>query len=297
MLLTESIVIVGAWNMSLQRRSINNGVTLVEMLIVIAILGLLFQLMLPAIESSREAARRLACANNLRQVALAVGNYETAHKVLPPAFRVKPYSHNFVQYLLPYMELQTIYDIYDFKENWDADPNKPATENEISLVRCPSSTFKYHWVSDYAIYRYMNQKLYRRLVKEQVIFKRKSTRGALQRDEIKVARIEDGLSKTVLFCEQAGLPDIYQIRERVGINRARGSRWAEPNSRFDISHRCDGSKLGQGTEFINCTNNGEIYSFHPQGANFVYGDASVQFILEDVEPNVLLSQLTATAGD
>ena len=68
----------------MQRRKI--GFTLVELLVVIAIIGVLVALLLPAVQSARESARRMRCGNNLKQLALALQNYESANKVLPPGW-------------------------------------------------------------------------------------------------------------------------------------------------------------------------------------------------------------------
>lgn len=103
-----------------------NGFTLVELLVVIAIIGMLVALLLPAVQSAREAARRMSCQNNLKQIGLAVHNHESAFKKLPTSGQcgstgstTTPYMiHSTATYLLPYIEQQSVYNLFNF----DADP-------------------------------------------------------------------------------------------------------------------------------------------------------------------------------
>ncbi|HEX3598863.1 MAG TPA: DUF1559 domain-containing protein [Lacipirellulaceae bacterium] len=92
---------------------IGRGFTLVELLVVIAIIGILVALLLPAIQAAREAARRAQCQSNMKNVALAVLNYESAYKKFPPGFLSQPSSveaWGWAVFALPYLEEQGIYD-------------------------------------------------------------------------------------------------------------------------------------------------------------------------------------------
>ncbi len=101
------------------------GFTLVELLVVIAIIGILVGLLLPAVQAAREAARRMSCSNNVKQIGLAVHNHESAYKRLPHSGQCDSTGstttvymmHSTPTLLLPYIEQQTVFQMFDFNTN------------------------------------------------------------------------------------------------------------------------------------------------------------------------------------
>lgn len=152
-----------------RRRS--RGFTLIELLVAIAIIGILIAMLLPAVQVAREAARRAQCANNLKQIALALQNYHSAHRALPPASiwvgRGEPYGAgvlpigtfdrvamglspggerdrlqaNWVMLALPYMEQSALHDAFDLHMPVDDPVNRAACMANLSAMKCPSDAY------------------------------------------------------------------------------------------------------------------------------------------------------------
>ena len=122
------------------------GFTLVELLVVIAIIGVLVALLLPAVQAAREAARRMSCSNNMKNIALAVLNYETAFRAFPPGSRDtpggsgSPSGQSWWLAIAPYMEMTAIADKWDATLSWSEPANKDLLRDiELAIMRCPSS--------------------------------------------------------------------------------------------------------------------------------------------------------------
>ena len=131
----------------------NRGFTLVELLVVIAIIGILIGMLLPAVQQVREAARRSACQNNLKQITLAALNYESAHMTLPAGnFKspssVDPWGNSHFVLTLPFCEQNALFNQYDLNHqgwtggasNHSNNPNTVTIQDaELSYMICPSS--------------------------------------------------------------------------------------------------------------------------------------------------------------
>jgi prepilin-type N-terminal cleavage/methylation domain-containing protein/prepilin-type processing-associated H-X9-DG protein len=110
--------------------------TLIELLVVIAIIAVLMGLLLPAVQRVREAANRMRCGNNLKQIGLALHNYQSANETLPPGSNAQGFT--VISLLLPYIEQDPIYKQVDFTQKANSAANAGATGMTIKLLLCPS---------------------------------------------------------------------------------------------------------------------------------------------------------------
>jgi prepilin-type N-terminal cleavage/methylation domain-containing protein/prepilin-type processing-associated H-X9-DG protein len=268
-----------------------NGFTLVELLVVIAIIGTLVALLLPAIQSAREAARRTSCTNNLKNLGIAILNFHDSHRKLPTSNRAPGVVNSprfaWATLLLPYFEEQNTFDRYDFAKNWSyptavapkATPNFQIVGTRLTVFECPSvpedarldGDLQYwsqgfaDWnasrcaaPADYVPFTQVEQRLADLSLVDNVSDKT----GMMIRNTVATLKhVTDGTSKTIMLAESAGRPYVYRKSGRVGdlaTNRVNGGGWCRPASEIGL----DGSSY-DGTSFpgpcaINCAN-GEDY--------------------------------------
>lgn len=133
----------------------NRGFTLIELLVVIAIIAVLVALILPAVQQAREAARRMQCKNNMKQIGLALANYESNYACLPmekigfstAAGYYVNYSQNWIQMMLPFIDQAPLYSSFNFNLNWDdtitpngnGQTNAQLAQTQLPGFMCPSA--------------------------------------------------------------------------------------------------------------------------------------------------------------
>jgi prepilin-type N-terminal cleavage/methylation domain-containing protein/prepilin-type processing-associated H-X9-DG protein len=204
--------------------------TLVELLVVIAVIGILVSIMLPAINAVRDNARRLQCTNNLRNVGLALLTYHGSHKRLPIGVQLRqeqsgaftgeigkwkyPGTTAFAL-ILPFVEERRAYDLYDFRKGFYDPVNRDAVRTSVAIFRCPSdlpSTRRATVDVGDQITAVVARSNYAVCFGDDLLFasqQNPDTRGAFRADgSRKIDDFRDGSTKTILASEvRAGLLD------------------------------------------------------------------------------------------
>ena len=259
--------------------------TLVELLVVIAIIGILIALLLPAVQASREAARRIQCANNLSQIALAVQNYNMAHFVYPPGTideegpivnEAKGYHHNWISQMLPYMEQTALHRHIDFDAGVYDESNDQVRHTHMSAFRCPSSPV-YRTELGVTSYAGCHDPTETPIDEDNngVFF----LNSAVHYEEI-----TDGSAHTIFVGEKL-IDEENSLGWMSGTRASLRNTGTEINAAFPRRNR-DGSvkpaEADQGKSFV-----GGFGSHHPGGADFAFGDGHVRFLSETIEPELL----------
>lgn len=249
--------------------------TLVELLVVLAIIGLLTALVLPAVQSARASMRRTGCLNNLHQLGVALASYHATYKELPigclewrphtkPANRQLAWSAR----LLPQLEEQPLSDALNFERPFDHADNAAAAATILPQYICPASERGFRLESgrgpsDYGgIY---GQRITGPITKPQGVF--------IHEVAIRYSQITDGLSATLAVSEDAGFPD---------------GQWINGANLFDQSD----APINTAPAFEN-----DIRSEHPNGANGLLADGGARFVSAEIDPLVLAALCTRAGGD
>lgn len=305
------------------------GFTLIELLVVIAIIGVLIALLLPAVQSAREAARRAQCKNNLKQIGIAIHSYHDRNRILPPGyvsiydkFRRKEVGPGWGwgTRILPDLEQQPIYDRVIFEEAMHLPKFETIRTTQLDVFFCPSDDMPKVWTAK-------NGSVW---MQDGVIFSAEEPicdvagsnyvgvfgigepgvdgDGVFYRDsDVSFRKISDGLTHTMFVGERS-------IRLNAGrghatwVGAAPGAQlWSCAPDPFDpdlghcrredgsgmiLGHTGEGFGPGDPTGDVN-----QFLSQHGRGAFFLFGDGHVQFLRGTMDYQVYKALSTRSGGE
>ena len=291
-----------------------DGFTLVELLVVIAIIGILIGMTLPAVQMVRESARRTSCMNNVRQIGLGLLNYEAAKGSLPAGYQN---NANWLTQILPMVEQKNLSDIYDISKPWNHLVNDPAISTRVPTFLCPSTpnperldrlpSGRMAACSDYCAIGGVSKAFYEAGYANLI----GSRLGAMSgKSKVELRDIRDGLSNTLVVAEDAGRP-IHYVLGGIGpdnvdnggpnINvvngRVDGAGWASQQNFIAVHGFTNDGLYVPGPNVINCTNNNEVYGFHPGVVVGLFVDGSVHSISESTDPQTFANMITRNGND
>lgn len=311
----------------MKRRPPRNGITLIELLVVIGIVSILVALLLPAVQSARASARRLQCSNNLRQLGIALHQYQADYQVFPPG--QTGLGHSLFVAILPYIEQNSMQNVFNFTVNpvYEAF-NMTAARTQLTAFLCPAELTirNAYGITSYAGNMGSSCSL--------------NTFDGLFSPDISVAfpdaqvgpgGITDGLSNTAAIAEwlvgsnfiSDPRRSFYQIPKldnsmdynefrtkcttintsRVPISfRMKGVRWDSgdwPTTLYDHAISVNGTNciLAEPAPPRGITGGASSGSIHIGGSNVVMADGHQRFVKNSIAPNIWRAMGTRGQGD
>ncbi|WP_146399929.1 DUF1559 domain-containing protein [Planctomycetes bacterium CA13] len=242
--------------------------TLVELLVVIAIIGVLVGLLLPAVQATREAARRMQCQNRLHQIGLGLHNYHAAFNRFPIGdLQPRPLWPNgkefaWSAFVLPQIEQTAVWERINFSVPYDDPINADVAASVIPTYICPSTPRSSNRLKDRGVTDYGG------IYGERIVSRNDPPSGVMIHDRaIRFRDILDGTSTTIVVSEDAGFAD---------------GQWINGKNLFDQAFQ-----INHAPKFEN-----DMRSYHPQGVHGLFGDGAVRFLTDSMDLEVLASICT-----
>lgn len=254
------------WGATVSRRDEQGGFTLVELVVVIGLIGVLISLLLPAVQSVREAARRTQCASQMGQIALGVLAYESAHEVLPPG-SVNPtgpivnttagYHYSWIAQVLPHLDQPALHASLNFDLGVYDAANATAAARSLRVLLCPSnpgaiagsSPARSHYVGNHH--------------HDEAPIQTTNSGLLFLNSAVRLDEVPDGRGPTILFGERR--PSLFEP------GWASGTRATLRNGGHALNAP-DPTPTPAVPDPV-----GGFGSYHPGGVNFVYADGRVSF--------------------
>jgi len=274
------------------RENRRSGFTVTELLVAISVVSVVAGLLLPAIQQSREAARRLHCQNNLRQFGQALHGFEAARYSFPAGHDgFQQLDHSWCTAILPYLDETDLYQRYDYSLAWNAGGNAQVALSSPSVFLCPTTYHDWSGAVDYGgLYGVGFDALLGTTGPTSLMpgfgigygwdqgiltgIRMPFSIGPERLFPIRIADIKDGTSHTFLVAEDAGRP-AWQ-----------GGRWADGHNCFSY----DGAPVGS-------VRANDIFSDHGAGVNMLMADGAVIFLSQNVNIQVVAALCTRARGD
>lgn len=304
--------------------------TLIELLVVIAVIAVLISLLLPAVQAAREAARRMQCQNNLKQMGVGFHNFAEAKKdVFPnnttlylnpaatawPFYGLKSPYGSWSTQILPYIDRSELFKKYDPTKDWWDNTGSNATVAAFRnpMYLCPDGPNPYRVMKTTNSAGFTFDAVPSDYVGVGGMYDTSNTganyhRGVMQAkvadQPTRTADIKDGLSNTIAIVEITDKPNLWRVGKLVTDNSATvytgaatvSGQWAAPNWN-DLRGWSSDGKTAFGLCVINCSNSASVYSFHPGGANVLKCDGSVRFLGMSMNRSVMIALVSVSEKD
>lgn len=286
-------------NLKVRRSATRTGFTLIELLVVIAIIAILIALLLPAVQQAREAARRTQCKNSLKQIALALHNYESAHSAFPlgvlgttgMSSLANPLT-TWMSLSLPYVDQTPLYNQYNFNVPYDNTNNAPAVISIVPVFRCPSQPLEGAIDSKYGFNHFAGNAGTTPGANDGIFYPLSS---------IRFRNLTDGTSNTIFAGEIAGEIRGWARGSCNGCSLCSGGGGSQGFARAVLRWSkafpsC--AKPGFNLPVTTCCES--LFQFsspHVSGAQFALADGSGRFVSQNIDVSVFQALITRAGSE